>query len=112
LNSLRASAQQMNHPYATLGYGIEGDSVSVCYLNGHEPSCEEVGRDGALTPSRLDLIGNEGDRHYAEYMTNADVVIHETQYTPKNIRQEELGLQYLTPTSCSWLPWRKYAAWF
>jgi hypothetical protein len=73
----------MNHPSATLGYRIEGDGVSVCYLSDHEPFAEEVWRDGALAPARLELIANEGDRRHAEYMANAEVVIHEAQYTPE-----------------------------
>jgi phosphoribosyl 1,2-cyclic phosphodiesterase len=81
--SLRVIAQRMNHPSPTFGYRIEGDGVSVCYLSDHEPFAEEVWRDGALTPARLDLIANEGDRRHAKYMTNADVVIHEAQYTPE-----------------------------
>jgi phosphoribosyl 1,2-cyclic phosphodiesterase len=83
LDGLRVHAQQMNHPSATLGYRIEADGMSVCYLSDHEPFAEEVWREGALAPARLDLIANEGDRRHAEYMTNADVVIHEAQYTPE-----------------------------
>ena len=83
LDGLRVCAQQMNHPSATLGYRIEADGVSVCYLSDHEPFAEEVWREGALAPARLDSIANEGDRRHAEYMINADVVIHEAQYTPE-----------------------------
>lgn len=82
-DGLRVSAQQMNHPSATLGYRIEADGVSVCYLSDHEPFAEEVWREGALAPARIDSIANAGDRRHAEYMTNADVVIHEAQYTPE-----------------------------
>ena len=83
LDGLRVSAQQMNHPSPTLGYRIESDGVSVCYLSDHEPFSEDVWRDGSMAPARLELIANEGDRRHAEYMKNADVVIHEAQYTPE-----------------------------
>jgi phosphoribosyl 1,2-cyclic phosphodiesterase len=83
IDGLRVNAQQMNHPSPTLGYRIEADGVSVCYLSDHEPFCEEVWREGAIKPARFDLIADDGDRRHAEYMTNADLVIHEAQYTPE-----------------------------
>jgi phosphoribosyl 1,2-cyclic phosphodiesterase len=83
VDGLRVSAQRMNHPSPTLGYRIEGDGVAVCYLSDHEPFAEEVWREGARAPARLDLIANEGDRRHAEYMANCDLVIHEAQYTPE-----------------------------
>jgi phosphoribosyl 1,2-cyclic phosphodiesterase len=76
-------AQGMNHPSPTFGYRIEGDGVSVLYLSDHEPfSAEQVWRDGAQ-PGLLESILHNGDREHAEYMKNADVVIHEAQYTPE-----------------------------
>jgi phosphoribosyl 1,2-cyclic phosphodiesterase len=83
IDGVRVSAQLMNHPTPTLGYRIEADDVSACYLSDHEPFCEEVWRDGAIAPARLDLIADVGDRRHAEFMSNADVVIHEAQYTPE-----------------------------
>jgi len=83
LDGLLVKAQRMNHPTPTLGYRIEGDGVSVCYLSDHEPFFEDVWHDGALAPASIDRIANAGDRRHAEYMMNADVVIHEAQYTPE-----------------------------
>jgi phosphoribosyl 1,2-cyclic phosphodiesterase len=82
LDGLQVTAQRMNHPSPTLGYRIEADGASVCYLSDHEPFSEDVWHDGALAPAKIDLIANAGDRRHAEYMMNADVVIHEAQYTP------------------------------
>ena len=82
-DGVQVTAQRMNHPSPTFGYRIEADGVTVCYLSDHEPFFEDVWHDGALAPARLDLIANEGDRRHAEYMKNADVVIHEAQYTPE-----------------------------
>lgn len=75
-------AQAMNHPSPTLGYRVEGDGVSVLYLGDHEPYSEKVWRDGA-EPGRIDSINHDGDRDHAEYMKNADLLIHEAQYTPE-----------------------------
>lgn len=82
-DGVRVSAQLMNHPSPTLGYRIEADGVTVCYLADHEPFSEDVWRDGARAPASLQAIANDGDRRHAEYMTKADVVIHEAQYTPE-----------------------------
>ena len=88
-DGLLVRAQRMNHPSPTFGYRIEGDGVSMCYLSDHEPFAEEVWRDGAIAPARIDLIANEGDRRHAEYMANADVVIHEAQYTPEEYQAKK-----------------------
>ena len=82
LNALTIHAIRMNHPSPTLGYRIEAHGVSALYLSDHEPYSERLWRDGAR-PGRIDSILDEGDRRHAEYMWNADVLIHEAQYTPE-----------------------------
>jgi ribonuclease BN (tRNA processing enzyme) len=72
----------MNHPSPTLGYRVEADGVSVCYLSDHEPYAERVWREGA-EPGRMDSILHDGDREHAEYMRGVDVLVHEAQYTPE-----------------------------
>ena len=79
---LKIAAQRMNHPSATLGYRIQAGDRSICYLSDHEPYYEGVWREGA-EPGRLDSILDPGDRRHAEYMRGADIVIHESQYTPE-----------------------------
>jgi len=78
---LRIHAQRMNHPAATLGYRMQSNGRSICYLADHEPFYEGIWRDGA-EPGRIESILDPGDRRHAEYMCGADVVIHEAQYTP------------------------------
>lgn len=82
ISGLKIRAQNMNHPSPTLGYRIETRGVSVLYLSDHEPFSEKVWRDGAK-PGRMDAILDAGDRRHAEYMQGADVLIHESQYTPE-----------------------------
>jgi len=79
---LKTFAQRMNHPASTLGYRIQMGERSVCYLADHEPFYEGIWRDGA-EPGRIESILDPGDRRHAEYMCDADVVIHEAQYTPE-----------------------------
>ncbi len=82
IEGMQVRAQQMNHPSPTLGYRIEAEGRSICYLCDHEPFCEEIWREGA-PPGKIDSILDAGDCRHAEYMQGADVVIHEAQYTPQ-----------------------------
>jgi CheY-like chemotaxis protein/phosphoribosyl 1,2-cyclic phosphodiesterase len=82
LGGVRVSAQFLNHPAVALGYRIEADGVSVLYLCDHEPYWESLWRSDA-EPGKLDSILHEGDRRHAAFMQNADVVIHDAQYTPE-----------------------------
>lgn len=82
LGGVRVSAQFLNHPAVALGYRIEADGVSVLYLCDHEPYWESLWRSDA-EPGKLDSILHEGDRRHAAFMENADVVIHDSQYTPE-----------------------------
>ncbi len=79
---LKVGAQQMNHPSPTLGYRFEAEGACICYLSDHEPFFEGVWRDGAER-GKFESIREGGDRRHAEYMRNADVVVHEAQYTPE-----------------------------
>ena len=76
------STQFLNHPAMTLGYRIEVDGVVVVYLVDHEPYSDELWRAGAV-PGHIDSILHEGDRRHAKFMANADLVIHDAQYTPE-----------------------------
>lgn len=82
IDGMTVRAQRMNHPSPTLGYRIEAGGRSICYLCDHEPYFEGVWREGAQA-GRLESILDAGDRRHAEYMQDADVVIHEAQYTPE-----------------------------
>ena len=82
VSGVKIYAQSMNHPSPTLGYRIEAHGASVLYLSDHEPFYEGVWREGA-EPGRFESILEGGDRRHAEYMKDADLVIHESQYTPE-----------------------------
>ena len=79
---LKTAAQRMNHPAVTLGYRFQNGERTICYLADHEPFYEGIWRDGA-EPGRIDSILDPRDQRHAEYMCDADVVIHEAQYTPE-----------------------------
>lgn len=82
IDGIRISAQALNHPARALGYRIEADGASLLYLCDHEPYWESLWHSGS-EQGRVDSILHEGDRRHAEFMQNADVVIHDAQYTPE-----------------------------
>ena len=79
---VRISTQFLNHPAIALGYRIEVDGASLLYLCDHEPYWEKLWHSDS-EPGKLESILHEGDRRHALFMQNADVVIHDAQYTPE-----------------------------
>jgi CheY-like chemotaxis protein/phosphoribosyl 1,2-cyclic phosphodiesterase len=82
IGGARVAAQFLNHPAMTLGYRVEADGVAVVYLVDHEPFSDELWRAGAER-GHIDSILHEGDRRHAKFMADADLVIHDAQYTPE-----------------------------
>src|SRR6202158_3049755 len=82
IGSARVATQFLNHPAMTLGYRVEADGVAVGYLVEHEPFSDELLRAGA-EPGRIESILHEGDHRHAKFMADADLVIHDAQYTPE-----------------------------
>ena len=82
IDGVRISAHLLNHPATALGYRIEADGASLLYLCDHEPYWESLWHSEA-EPGKLESILHGGDRRHAEFMQNADVVIHDAQYTPE-----------------------------
>ena len=87
IGGARVATQFLHHPAMTLGYRVEADGVAVVYLVDHEPFSDELWRAGA-EPGHIESILHEGDRRHAKFMADADLVIHDAQYTP-----EEYGLK-------------------
>jgi CheY-like chemotaxis protein/phosphoribosyl 1,2-cyclic phosphodiesterase len=85
---VRVSAQSLNHPARALGYRLEADGVSLLYLCDHEPYWENLWHSGS-EPGKLESILHEGDRRHAEFMQNADVVVHDAQYTPEEYPEKK-----------------------
>jgi CheY-like chemotaxis protein/phosphoribosyl 1,2-cyclic phosphodiesterase len=82
IGGVRVAAQFLNHPAMTLGYRVEADGVAIVYLVDHEPFSDELWRAGA-EPGLIDSILHDGDRRHARFMADADLVIHDAQYTPE-----------------------------
>ncbi len=82
LDGVRVGAQLLNHPAIALGYRIEADGASLLYLCDHEPYWEALWHSAAEA-GRLESILHDGDRRHALFMKGADVVVHDSQYTPE-----------------------------
>ena len=81
IGGTRVATQFLNHPAMTVGYRVEADGSAIVYLVDHEPFSDELWRAGA-EPGRVESILHEGDRRHAKFMADADLVIHDAQYTP------------------------------
>jgi CheY-like chemotaxis protein/phosphoribosyl 1,2-cyclic phosphodiesterase len=82
IGSARVATQFLHHPAVTLGYRIEADGIAVVYLVDHESFCDDLLR-APSEPGRIDTNMHEGDRRHAKFMADADLVIHDAQYTPE-----------------------------
>jgi CheY-like chemotaxis protein/phosphoribosyl 1,2-cyclic phosphodiesterase len=82
IGGARVATQFLNHPAMTVGYRIEADGVAVVYLVDHEPFSDDLWRAGA-EPGHIDSILHDGDRRHARFMADADLLIHDAQYTPE-----------------------------
>ena len=82
IGGARVATQFLNHPAMTVGYRVEADGVVVVYLVDHEPFSDQLWRAGAER-GRIESILHEGDRRHAKFMADADLVIHDAQYTPE-----------------------------
>jgi CheY-like chemotaxis protein len=82
IGGVRVIAQYLNHPAMTLGYRVEADGAAVVYLVDHEPFSDGLWRADA-DAGHIESILHEGDRRHAKFMADADLVIHDAQYTPE-----------------------------
>jgi CheY-like chemotaxis protein len=104
IGGARIVAQYLNHPAVTLGYRIEADGAAVVYACDHEPFGGALWRgDAAAGP--LESILHEGDRRHARFLADADLVIHDAQYTPEEYRSRKTWghstFEYIVELACS-----------
>jgi len=81
IGDVRVRTRYLNHPALTLGYRLEADGAAVVYATDHEPHSRALALGQALPGggARLPVVGK--DEEHAEFLTGADLVIHDTQYT-------------------------------
>jgi len=74
LGSVRVTARYLNHPAPTLGYRLEVGGATVVYASDHEPHSQH-------THARTNLPVHREDIRHLEFLADADLVIHDAQYT-------------------------------
>ncbi len=81
IGGVRVTARYMNHPGLALGYRLEADGVVLVYSTDHEPhSLHQPGAAPAEANAQPLPIHPEDRRHIA-FLADADLVIHDAQYT-------------------------------
>ena len=104
IGGARIVAQYLNHPAVTLGYRVEADGAAVVYACDHEPFGGALWRTDAA-PGPLESILHEGDRRHAHFLADADLVIHNAQYTPEEYRTRKnwghSTFEYIVELACS-----------
>jgi phosphoribosyl 1,2-cyclic phosphodiesterase/DNA-binding response OmpR family regulator len=74
IGDVRIATQYLNHPALTVGYRLEVDGASVVYASDHEPHSPHAGEGHADE-------AESGDLGHVEFIRDADLVIHDAQYT-------------------------------
>ena len=74
IGDVRIATHYLNHPALTVGYRLEADGASLVYASDHEPHSPEAGEGHLEAPEA-------GDIAHIEFLRDADLVIHDAQYT-------------------------------
>jgi CheY-like chemotaxis protein len=78
LGAVRVTTRYLNHPGLALGYRLEAGGVALVYATDHEPHSRH--QPETADAARALPIHREDQRH-VEFLANADLVIHDAQYT-------------------------------
>jgi CheY-like chemotaxis protein len=79
------TTQYLNHTALTLGYRVTAGGVSVVYATDHEPHAPSLWQADAGVSGHA--MAHQGDRRHVDFLADADLVIHDAQYT----REEYAG---------------------
>ena len=82
IDGVQVTAQYLNHPVLALGYRLESGGSTVVYSADHEPHAPNpVARPGE-PPTHIE------DRRHVDLLADADLVIHDAQYTIEEYAQK------------------------
>jgi CheY-like chemotaxis protein len=90
IEDVHVRTQYLNHTAPNLGYRLDAGTASVVYATDHEPYSGSLWRPERKPDEyEIDALLHPGDRHHATFLQDADLVIHDAQYTlaeyPKRI---------------------------
>ena len=77
IGALQVQTQYLNHTAPTIGYRISSGNTTVVYATDHEPF---------LTTGGSHI--HPGDQRHIEFLSQADLVIHDAQYTESEFLQK------------------------
>jgi CheY-like chemotaxis protein len=86
----------LNHTALTLGYRVTVGGVSVVYATDHEPHAQQLWR---VDHQGVRSVLHQGDRRHIEFLSGADLVIHDAQYIEAEYAQK-LGWGHSTVEYC------------
>jgi CheY-like chemotaxis protein len=72
LDNVLVATQYLNHTAPTIAYRFSSGGTTIAYVTDHEPFWNPADR----------LMRHPGDRRHIEFLTGADLIIHDAQYTP------------------------------
>lgn len=88
LGDVRITTRFLNHPALTLAYKLECGGATLVYSCDHEPHAHDLADgEGAI---------HGQDREHSEFFRGADLVIHDSQYTPAEYASK-VGWGHSTP---------------
>jgi CheY-like chemotaxis protein len=80
---VQVKTQYLNHPALCLGYRLEADGVAVVYATDHEPNAPLQADAEPGAPAM-----HSEDRRHAAFLKDADLLIHDAQYTAAEYPQK------------------------
>jgi len=101
-DGLKLITKYLNHPIACLGYRFEQGGKSIVTIYDHEPfrnlfitdpTHPDYDRSAA---EEGEIAAAEENKKIQNFMKNADVVIHDSQYTQKEYLKNKLGWGHST----------------
>ncbi len=76
VDGIRVETMYVNHPGNSLGYKFRFEGKTLVYISDNEPfQAAPAGEEG--------WIGEDGNLKLIEFISGADVLIHDAQYTPE-----------------------------
>ena len=83
VGGVQVTTQYLNHPALALGYRLQSGGKVVVYSADHEPHAPNPAARSAGEPAKHDE-----DLRHVEFLADADLVIHDAQYTVEEYPQK------------------------
>jgi CheY-like chemotaxis protein len=83
IGEVTVRTRYLNHTAVTLGYRLEVGGVSIVYSSDHEPHSPLQADPAPPSRGTDPVVVHAEDEKHAEFLADADLVIHDTQYTAR-----------------------------